>query len=313
MSTMWGLSDSAYVRLYIFSSIYFTFSLYYRTFTLTLTLLSLRIYCYLHVPVITLRSTHFHYTQLCIIAPDYRPTLYSQRMITSIEIPHLAKGQKISQFKKVFLAATSTLKPDQQLACLPVYIHRTEGEKQLAFTASEEEDVTKAFKFLEDLIDGPPYLFTESTSFFNLLSANTSMDGIWSYFFQLDKVAKCAKIPTDVFIMQFMTNNPGGKKLFESKKDKIKSDLDAAGVANFFKDCMEKLQKNSTSSETSGSETFAFPVEQEEQVPQWARELQKDMDELRSRLDVTDEEDTEMYSVQADRKFGKKDRPICDI
>ena len=77
-------------------------------------------------------------------------------MITSIEIPHLAKGQSIAQFKKVFSAATATLKPEQQLACLPVYIHRTEGEKQLAFTASEEETLQAAFKFLEDLIDGPP-------------------------------------------------------------------------------------------------------------------------------------------------------------
>ena len=105
-------------------------------------------------------------------------------MITSIEIPHLAKGQKIAQFKKVFLAATSTLKPEQQLACLPVYIHRTEGEKELAFTASEEADVKAAFKFLEDLIDGPPCRFTESMTFFNLLPVNSSMDGIRSYFFQ---------------------------------------------------------------------------------------------------------------------------------
>ena len=234
-------------------------------------------------------------------------------MITSIEIPHLAKGQKIAQFKKVFLAATSTLKPEQQLACLPVYIHRTEGEKELAFTASEEADVKAAFKFLEDLIDGPPCRFTESMTFFNLLPVNSSMDGIRSYFFQLAEIAKRADITTDVFIMRFLTNIPGGIKLFESKKDKIKNDLDSAGVANFFKECMEKLQKNSKSSEASASETFAFPVEQEERVPQWARELQKDVDALRSRLDVTDEEDTEMYAVQTDRKFEKKDRPICDI
>ena len=77
-----------------------------------------------------------------------------------MEIPYLAKGQKIAQFKKVFLAAASTLlKPEQQLACLPVYIHRTEGEKELTFTASEEADVKAAFKFLEGLIDGPSCWF----------------------------------------------------------------------------------------------------------------------------------------------------------
>ena len=81
----------------------------------------------------------------------------------------------------------------------------------------------------------------------------------------------------------FLTNVPGGKNLFESNKDKIKSKLDAAGVASFFEDCVEKLQKSSSGSEALASETFAFPVEQEEQ---WALELQKDVNEFRSRLDV---------------------------
>ena len=97
-------------------------------------------------------------------------TLTTGYIFPVLRIPHLAKGQKIAQFKKVFLAATSALQPDQQLACLPVYIQRT-----------------------------------------------------------------------------------------------------------------EKLQKSSSGSEALASETFAFPVEQEEQ---WALELQKDVNEFRSRLDV---------------------------
>ena len=73
---------------------------------------------------------------------------------------------------------------------------------------------------------------------------------------------------------------------------------------------MEKLQNNLTSLEASASETFAFQVEQEEHVPEWAHELQKHMDGLRSRFDVTDEENTEVYPVHSDRNKG---RPICDI
>ena len=85
-----------------------------------------------------------------------------------------------------------------------------------------------AFKNFEDLIDGPTFKFTESTKFFNKLPVHTSMDGIRSYFFQLDEVARCADIPSDVFIMRFLTNLPGGKKQFESRKDKIKSGLNVA-------------------------------------------------------------------------------------
>ena len=67
-----NIFEAPYVRLYISSSIYYPFRLYYRTFglyTFTLLLLSLRIYCYLHVPVILLR-THFLYTQLCVSLPQ---------------------------------------------------------------------------------------------------------------------------------------------------------------------------------------------------------------------------------------------------
>ncbi|NQZ52434.1 MAG: hypothetical protein HRT95_20365 [Moritella sp.] len=99
-------------------------------------------------------------------------------MITSIEVPHLAKSLKIPEYKKIFQAAAATLTDDQKLACLPMYVHRTEGEKQLAFTAATKTTLDLAFTFLEDIIDGSPYIFTESCKFFNMISSDTSMDGI---------------------------------------------------------------------------------------------------------------------------------------
>ena len=77
-------------------------------------------------------------------------------MITSIEIPHLADGQKIADYKKNFIASTATLKDEQRQTCLPVYVHRTEGEKQLAYTVSTKESLNEALKVLEDVIDGTP-------------------------------------------------------------------------------------------------------------------------------------------------------------
>lgn len=57
-------------------------------------------------------------------------------MITAVEIPHLATSQKIADYKKTYMAATATLTAEHKLACLPVYIHRSEGEKNLAHTAA---------------------------------------------------------------------------------------------------------------------------------------------------------------------------------
>ena len=144
-------------------------------------------------------------------------------MMTSIEVPHLSKGQRIAEYKKIFKASTATLTDDQRLGCLPMYIHRTEGEKQLAFTASTKESLDAAFKFLEELIDGRPCVITESGKFFNLMPRETSMDAIRSYYFELFELSTRAEIPSDVFLKRFLTVAPGGKKLFNDKKDDIKA------------------------------------------------------------------------------------------
>ena len=115
-------------------------------------------------------------------------------MITSVEIPHLAEGQTISDYRKIFIASTATLNAKQQLGCLPLYIHRTEGERQLTFTAATKASQDEVFKFLEDIIDESPCVFTESAKFFNMLPVNTTIDGLRSYYFELQEVAIRAEI-----------------------------------------------------------------------------------------------------------------------
>ena len=129
-------------------------------------------------------------------------------MITTIEVPHLATGQKIAEYKKVFVASTATLKEEQQLACLPLYIHRTNGERKLAYTAASKSSLKGAFQYLEDLIDGSPCVFTESDTFFNMKLQNVSVDNIRSYYFELLEVASRAKMDTLTFLLRFLTNIP---------------------------------------------------------------------------------------------------------
>ena len=85
-------------------------------------------------------------------------------MNTSVETPHLAERQTISDYRKIFIASTATLNAKQQLGCLPLCIHRTEGYRQLAFTAATKASQDEASKFLEDMIHGSPCVFTESAS-----------------------------------------------------------------------------------------------------------------------------------------------------
>ena len=131
-------------------------------------------------------------------------------MISTIEIPHLAKGQSIADFKKIYLASAATLTQEQKLACLLIYVHRSEGEKQLAFIALTEQTLDEAFKFLQDIIDVKPIVITESQKFFSLLLKDLTMDCIRSFFFELYEIAVRAEITSDVCIKRFLTIIPGG-------------------------------------------------------------------------------------------------------
>ena len=65
-------------------------------------------------------------------------------------------------------------------------------------------------------------MFTESaSSSFNMLPINNTIDGLRSYYFELQEVALRAEISRGVFAKRFFTNVPGGKKLFEDNKAEI--------------------------------------------------------------------------------------------
>ena len=149
----------------------------------------------------------------------------------------------IVDFKRTYKAATTLLNGSQKRACLPVYIHRSEGENNIAFQASDKSSLDEAFKYLEELIDGTPWILTECEKFFSMKPKDTSVDSIRSYFFQLHEQSKRAEMSSDVLLKLFLTNISGGKKMFKEKKDLIKTGMTKEQVVNFFKVVLEKLQK----------------------------------------------------------------------
>jgi hypothetical protein len=235
-------------------------------------------------------------------------------MFTAIEIPHLAKGQKIADYKKIFLASTATLKDEQQRACLPIYVHRTEGEKQLAYSAAAKTTLTLAFKFLEDFIDGSPCIFTESTNFFAMKPKHDqSMDAIRSYYFELLEVSTRAEISRDVFLKRFFTNIPGGKKLFDDSKAKIKNDMSVDDVMNLFKELIPKLEKKVSGKESPSikDEPFVFPIQNKEEdsvMPRWAKDLHNEVNQLRAKFASSESgfgDDEEVNAEHSMFAFGK--------
>ena len=93
------------------------------------------------------------------------------------------------------------------------------------------------------------------------------------------------------FVKRFLTNIPGGKKLFDENKDKIVAEqLNTEDkVTSFFKSLLPKLKKRLDTGATSQSfkeEPFVFPVraERNEDMPEWARDLKEEVDNIRSRM-----------------------------
>ena len=240
-------------------------------------------------------------------------------MITSVEIPHLAEEQTISDYRKIFIASTATLSDKQQLVCIPLYIHRTEGERQLAFTAA-----TKAFKFLEGMIDGSPCVFTESAKFFNMLPKSTTIDGLRSYYFELHEVALRAEISREVFAKRFLTNVPGGKKLFEDHKAEIDDLNSSIKVDDLFKKILAKLKGKCDPAQEKvkvKGEPFVFPVHNhEEEVLTWGKELMNELGQIRSlvesngaRQNKESAESDEEHLVYAYNRAGNVAMKECEI
>ena len=136
------------------------------------------------------------------------------------------------------------------------------------------------------MIDESPCVFTESAEFFNMLPVNATIDGIRSYYFELHEVALRAEISRDVFAKRFLTNFPGGKKLFEDNKAEIDDLNSSIKVDNFFKKILAKLKGRCDPAQEKVNvkeEPFVFPVnDQEEEVPAWGKELMNELGQIRS-------------------------------
>lgn len=76
-----------------------------------------------------------------------------------------------------------------------------------------------------------------------MVPIDKAMGGIRSYYFDLLEQADRAEIQSDFFIKRFLSNIPGGKKLFIEKKNQIKANMSSDEIHSFFKNIMEKIQR----------------------------------------------------------------------
>lgn len=243
-----------------------------------------------------------------------------------IEIPHLKDGQKIKDYSVLYKGATVGLKPEEKLAALPIYIHRTEGEQKLAIKASQKTTLAEAFQFLREVLDGDICAFTQAAEFFNKTPKGSSPEAIRAYFFELFDLSTSVEVPTDMFLKKFFTNIPNGKKLFNKQQNSIKKDMDEAAIYEFYKVLAPNLQREFTRTTTEGiqikEEPFVFTnSHQEEPMPAWAQHLTEKVSNLELAIhgNEGDNSDSNAFPAKFDhpqsresKKLPNKPRPKCE-
>ena len=58
---------------------------------------------------------------------------------TPTNVPALAPGEKVAQWRRGYLAAAATLTKEENIAILPIYVNRTKGEHEIAHLVTIKE------------------------------------------------------------------------------------------------------------------------------------------------------------------------------
>ena len=207
-------------------------------------------------------------------------------MAQAIEIPKLESGQKVSEWRKTYVAATALLTEKQKVDLLPVYVNRTAGEREIAFICTEKGTIEEALDELENLVDGAPSRVVLTKKFFDIDVEGKQLD--WkSLFFNLKLEGKKAHIPNDIIFIRFLGLVPGGDKFYEDNSDVVKDGLSEEDMLKMYRKIQPKLERSVVkqpeglvNKQSSTNDEFVFNAEsaqvEEETPPKWVSQLQED-------------------------------------
>ena len=174
-------------------------------------------------------------------------------------IPKLQPKQKVRDWRKLYLEATALVTEQQQINLLPAYGARDAGEILIAESCTEKETIAEALNELESLIDGTPTVLNQFNSFWSCKPIKKRYNELVAFYFVLVNECKEAKIPYNMIIMRYLNFIPGAEKIFNDHKEKIRSTMTAAQMAEVFGDVKKKL----TRSQSGENKGFEIQVKQD--------------------------------------------------
>jgi len=236
----------------------------------------------------------------------------------NLTIPHLLPGQKVRDWRPLYIAATALLKEPQQIGFLPVVVDRTPADQKWAAEAAKQETLEKALDELEVRLDGKKTRFVALTDFFNLKSPKMlTPTSLSSFFFEALEAGKLADVTFDIIAVKFLEFVPGATKIFNDNEDKITPKMEEAQLIQLFDVVKEKVCKGDNHSNAI-SQVF-HTVELEENVPKWAEQLQAEVSALKTSLNTLSSTESSATEEKAffyrknGKSFKKKTATPCSI
>lgn len=219
---------------------------------------------------------------------------------TAPEIPALKKGQKVRDWRGLYVAATAGIAPAQSIAYLPLYVGRDEGEQAIAESAGDKTTLAEALDELQALIDGPPSRVELLNAALDMKPTRLDYGGMTSYFFRMLKEAKRAKITYDIILLRFLKHVRNGSKFYNDKEDDFKVDMTEAKCLALFKELQAKLKmgtaaegvKIKNEQDTESGFVFNVSEESDDNMPQWAQEMRHDLTEMMNQAERKENEIT---------------------
>lgn len=224
------------------------------------------------------------------------PNITSSKTMNLL-IPHLAVGQTIQEWKGMFVASTVTLTVTQKLEILPNFVNRYPGEQELAKIAAKKTTVAAAFKELAKLVDGKTDDISDFKDFMDTRLGCSEIAAQKAMLFDLVRKGTEAAIPTDIICKKFFAEIPGGAKLYESNKDKVKTGMVETDFVTLMQAVQDKMKKTELPKAAIKEEIFLGDQGSSQQIPSWANEMFSEIRAIKRAM-VVPSEDDESYTSQ---------------
>ena len=226
-------------------------------------------------------------------------------MSQSPNVPTLAIGETVADWRRRYVAATATLKKEEKIALLPVYVNRTKGENEIAHLAAQETEVKAALDKIETLIDGTISLVKLMNSFFEVTGNDKD---ITSLFFELQAAGKACKVDNSLIMIRFCGLVNNGERFYEDNKAKIVPEMTDTTMLELFQGAKAKL-KTPTQVNVKAEKDYVWTASEE--PPLWATEIHERLDEIErqngqssynDQLSETDTEESVNYVQRQPKK-----------